>query len=167
MTVPEIYEYAVKNPRAAEFSTLDTLVSSTGALCAYSGLRHGRSPKDKRVVLDDLTKDEIWWGNINIPISPQSNRFCRDIAVKYLNTKRNLYVIDGYAGWDPEYRIKCRIVTTRTYHALFMRNMMIRPTKEELKRDFSKDENIDFHIFNAGELHAPLPIDGLASDTSI
>lgn len=48
-----------------------------------------------------------------------------------------------------------------------MKNMLIRPTNEELQRDFSDDKNIDFHIFNAGELHCPLPVPGVASDTSI
>lgn len=72
-----------------------------------------------------------------------------------MNTKKKLYVIDGYAGWDPLYRLKCRIVCSRAYHALFMKNMLIRPTDEELSMDFSNDENIDFHVFNAGELKAP------------
>lgn len=64
-----------------------------------------------------------------MPISLDTNRFCRDIAIKYLNTLPRLYVVDGYAGWDPEYRLKCRIVTSRPYHALFMRNMLIKPSK--------------------------------------
>lgn len=103
-------------------------MSSTGAFVAYSGTRYGRSPKDKRVVLNDLTKDDIWWGEVNKPISPESNKFCRDLAIKYLNTKKNLFIIDGYAGWDPEHRLKCRIVCSRAYHAIFMKNMLIRPT---------------------------------------
>jgi len=50
------------------------------------------------------------------------------IAIDYLNTVPRLYVVDGYAGWDPKYRQKIRIVCTRAYHALFMRNMLIKPT---------------------------------------
>lgn len=143
------------------------MLSSTGALVAYSGTRTGRSPKDKRVVLDATTKDDIWWGEVNKPISPEANRFCRDIAIKFLNTEKKLYIIDGYAGWDPKYRLKCRIVAGRPYHALFMKNMLIRPTEEELERDFSRDENIDFHVFNAGETLCPQPIEGTASPTTI
>lgn len=51
-------------------NTLDTTITDTGALCAYSGLRTGRSPTDKRTVLDEVTKDTVWWGKVNIPISP-------------------------------------------------------------------------------------------------
>jgi len=124
-------------------------------MVAYSGLRTGRSPKDKRIVEDSVTKDKIWWGKVNIPISEASNKFSHDLAIKYLNNARNLYIVDGYAGWDPEYRLKCRIVCSRAYHALFMNNMLIRPTQEEFARDFVDDEKIDFHVFNAGELQAP------------
>jgi phosphoenolpyruvate carboxykinase (ATP) len=98
-------------------------------MVAYSGTRYGRSPKDKRVIKDALTEKDVWWGNVNMPLSTEVNRFCRDLAVKYLNTKEKLYVMDGYIGWDPEYRLKCRIVCSRAYHALFMKNMLIRPTE--------------------------------------
>jgi len=136
-------------------------------LVAYSGIRTGRSPTDKRVVEDDLTRGDISWGKVNIPITPAANKFSRDVAIKYLNTKGKIYVVDGYAGWDPLYRLKCRIVCSRPYHALFMKNMLIRPTEEELAKDFSEDENIDFHVFNAGDYHAPLPIEGVKSTTSV
>lgn len=55
-----------------------------------------------------------------------------EIAINYLNNRSRIYVIDGYAGWDPLYRLKVRIYCTRAYHALFMRNMLIVPTEEEL-----------------------------------
>lgn len=89
------------------------------------------------------------------------------MAVKYLNCRGTLYIVDGYVGWDPQYRLKTRILCSRPYHALFMKNMLIRPTEEELAKDFSDDNNIDFHVFNAGELHCPLPIAGVKTDTSI
>lgn len=92
-----------------------------------------------------------------MPIKPEVNRFCRDIAIKYLNTLPGIYVVDGYAGWCEDYRLKCRIVCSRPYHALFMKNMLIRPTREELARDFTDDSKIDFHVFNAGDYNAPLP----------
>ena len=56
----------------------------------------------------------------------------RERAIDYLNTQNTLYVFDGFAGWDPDYRIKIRVITSRAYHCLFMNNMLIRPTKEEL-----------------------------------
>lgn len=59
-----------------------------------------------------------------------------------------LFIIDGYAGWDVNHRLRIRVFCTRPYHALFMKNMLIRPTEEELKKDFNGD--VDFYIFNAG-----------------
>jgi phosphoenolpyruvate carboxykinase (ATP) len=165
--VPQLYEEAVKSPLPADFDTRPTTISSTGALVAYSGMRTGRSPTDKRIVDDDLTHNDVWWGPVNKPISTEQNRFCRDLAVRYLNTRRNLFVVDGYAGWDPEYRLKIRVLCSRPYHALFMKNMLIRPTASELERDFAQDKDIDFHIFNAGELLAPQPIPGTATPTSV
>ena len=61
-----------------------------------------------------------------------SFEFLEDMAINYLNTREKLFVVDGYAGWDPDYRIKVRVIASRAYHGLFMRNMLIRPTKEEL-----------------------------------
>ncbi len=105
------------------------MISSTGALVAYSGLRTGRSPKDKRVVLDETTKDEVWWGNVNIPIKPDVYNLLEDIAVNYLNSRKKIFIVDGYAGYDVNHRMKFRILTTRAYHAIFMRNMLIMPSQ--------------------------------------
>lgn len=55
-----------------------------------------------------------------------------DIAKNYFNTRKRLYVVDGYAGYDKEDRVRIRVVCTRAYHALFMTNMLIRPTTGEL-----------------------------------
>lgn len=153
LSVAELYEFSMVKYEPADPETRLTLISNTGAMCAYSGSRTGRSPLDKRVVLDKNTEKDVWWGDVNIPIPPDSYKLVEESAVAYLNNRPKLYVTDAYLGWDPRYRLKCRIVTTRAYHALFMRNMLIVPTEEELKRDFN--ENIDFYIFNAGEMQAP------------
>ena len=87
----------------------------------------------------------------------------RERAIDYLNTRDRLYVFDGFAGWDPKYRIKVRIVCARAYHALFMRNMLIRPTEAELA-DFGQP---DFTIFNAGECPANRYTTGMTSTTSV
>ena len=149
----ELYEFGISRFNPADPDTRLSVISTTGAYCAYSGERTGRSPKDKRVVLDSKTKDQIWWGEVNIPIPPETIRVIEDLAVEYLNNRRRVFITDGYLGWDPRYRLKCRILTTRSYHALFMRNMLIVPTDEELRRDFT--DKIDFHIINAGEFKAP------------
>ncbi|KAL9655381.1 hypothetical protein ABK040_011222 [Willaertia magna] len=155
--VPVLYEQALKNEKG-------TLITDTGALVAYSGIKTGRSPKDKRVVQDEqTTTDGVWFGPVNIPLTEDSFMVNRERAVDYLNTREQLYVFDGYAGWDTKYRIKIRIISTRAYHALFMRNMLIRPTQQELI-DFGEP---DYVIYNAGEFPANRYTKGMTSSTSI
>jgi len=67
---------------------------------------------------------------VNIPISPKGFARNRRRAIDFLNIRPRLFIIDGYAGWDEEYRMKCRVVSTRPYHALFMKQMLIRAPLE-------------------------------------
>lgn len=90
-------------------------------------------PKAKSFVNDLVREKEIGWGDINKRISGQSFTILEDLAINYLNTRKRLYVVDGFAGWDPEERVKIRVVCTRAYHALFMNNMLVRPTLQELE----------------------------------
>jgi phosphoenolpyruvate carboxykinase (ATP) len=90
-------------------------------------------------------------------------RINHERAVDYLNTRPQLYVFDGFAGWDPKYRIKVRVVCARAYHALFMRNMLIRPTEEELQNYGTPD----FTILNAGQFPANRYTSGMTSTTSV
>ncbi|GAA5804605.1 phosphoenolpyruvate carboxykinase [ATP] [Helicostylum pulchrum] len=140
-----------------------TVISSAGALCAYSGKKTGRSPKDKRIVEEPSSVKDVWWGPVNTPISERVFLINRERAIDYLNTRPRLFVFDGYAGWDPKYRIKVRIVASRAYHLLFMRNMLIRPTEEELENFGTPD----FTIFNAGEFPANRYTTGMSSTTSV
>ncbi|ORZ20581.1 phosphoenolpyruvate carboxykinase [ATP] [Absidia repens] len=140
-----------------------TVISSAGALCAYSGKKTGRSPKDKRIVEEETSKDDIWWGPVNTPISEKVFSINRERAIDYLNTRPRLYVFDGYAGWDVKLRKKVRVVASRAYHLLFMRNMLIRPTEEELENFGTPD----FTIFNAGEFPANRYTTGMTSTTSV
>lgn len=73
-------------------------------------------------------------------------------------------MVDGYAGWDPATRLKIRVFCTRPYHALFMKNMLIRPSNDELEKDFRE---VDFHIFNAGPMAASNRIPGVGSETCV
>jgi len=84
----------------------DSVISNMGAMCAYSGEKTGRTPKDKRIVEEETTKDKVWWGDVNIPLSEESFAKNRARGVDYINTRRKIYIFDGYAGWDPKYRIK-------------------------------------------------------------
>lgn len=125
-------------------------LTSTGALVAYSGSKTGRSPKDKRIVLNDQSKD-IWWGDINIPLSEELFELYTDYAVKYLSNRLSkIDIVDAYAGWDPKYRVGVRVYSTNPYHSLFMKNMLVgfRDKKEEFE---FKPEVV---IYNVG--HIPL-----------
>ena len=84
-------------------------------------------------------------------------------SVEYLRTRENVYVVDGYAGWDPAYRIKVRLVCARAYHALFLYNLLIRPEPAELQ-SFGEP---DFLIFNAGGQAADRRIPEVESTTSV
>src|SRR6476620_5614705 len=107
-------------------------IADTGALIAFSGTKTGRSPTDKRVVDHPGSHDDVWWGSVNVPIDADTFETNRERAIDYLNTRQRLYVVDAFAGWDEKNRAKIRVICTRPYHALFMHNMLIRPSKEEL-----------------------------------
>lgn len=153
--IASLYEDAIMNEGA--------VISSSGALINFSGKKTGRSPKDKRIVYEETSKDDVWWGPVNIKMDEHTFEINRERAIDYLNTRENVYVFDGYAGWDPKYRIKVRIVASRAYHALFMHNMLIRPTPEELA-DFGTP---DFTIYNAGQFPANRFTTGMTSTTSV
>jgi phosphoenolpyruvate carboxykinase (ATP) len=100
---------------------------------------------------------------VNIPLDPAAFASNRERARDYLNTRERLYCFDGFAGWDPKYRLKIRVICSRPYHALFMHTMLIRPTRAELE-SFGKP---DFTIYNAGEFPANRLTPGVGSRTSI
>ncbi|KAK0249230.1 Protein kinase C-like 1 [Friedmanniomyces endolithicus] len=154
-SVPALYEDALVYETGSA-------ITSTGALSAYSGAKTGRSPSDKRIVKEEGSEKEIWWGPVNKPMSPDVWRINRERAVDYLNTRNRIYVIDGYAGWDERYRINVRVVCARAYHALFMRNMLIRPTRKELE-----GFHPDYVIYNAGAFPANRFTTGMTSSTSV
>jgi phosphoenolpyruvate carboxykinase (ATP) len=151
-----LYELALRNEKGST-------ISSTGSLIAYSGKKTGRSPTDKRVVDEPEVRDDVWWGPVNIKLDPQSFTINRERAIDYLNTRERLYVIDAFAGWDPKYRLKIRVICARAYHALFMHNMLIRPTDAELE-SFGDP---DYVIFNGGGFPANKHTTGMTSSTSI
>ncbi|KAG4421022.1 hypothetical protein IFR04_005891 [Cadophora malorum] len=137
-------------------------ITSTGALTAYSGAKTGRSPLDKRIVKEPSSENEIWWGPVNKPMTPDVWRINRERAIDYLNTRNRIYVVDGFAGWDKKYQIKVRVVCARAYHALFMRNMLIRPDRKDLEHFHP-----DYTIYNAGSFPANRYTEGMTSGTSV
>ena len=153
--VAQLYEEAVRKEGA--------VIASSGALINLSGKKTGRSPKDKRIVYEETSKDDIWWGPVNIKLDEHTFEINRERAIDYLNTRDDIYVFDGFAGWQPKYRIKVRVICARAYHALFMHNMLIRPTREELE-NFGEP---DFTIYNAGHFPANRFTTGMTSSTSV
>ena len=135
-SVPQLYEIALRYEEG-------TSISNTGALMVYSGQKTGRSPKDKRIVRNQESEQHIDWGEINIELDEQTFMINRERGIDYLNTRKRLFVVDAFAGWDPTYRIKVRVICTRAYHALFMQNMLIMPSEEELE-NFGEPDYVIF-----------------------
>ena len=156
MSTPALYEIALRSEKG-------TAMSDVGALLVYSGEKTGRSPKDKRVVRHPDSENNIDWGDINIELDEHTFMVNRERAIDYLNTRSKLFVVDAFAGWDPKYRLKIRIICTRAYHALFMQNMLIMPTEDELA-NFGEP---DYVIYNAGSFPANRHTSKMTSKTSI
>ncbi|BAT75120.1 Phosphoenolpyruvate carboxykinase [Vigna angularis] len=154
----ELYEQAIKYEKGS-------FLTSTGALATLSGAKTGRCPRDKRVVKDALTENELWWGkgSPNIEMDEHSFMVNRERAVDYLNSLDKVFVNDQFLNWDPKNKIKVRIVSARAYHSLFMHNMCIRPSLEELE-DFGTP---DFTIYNAGQFPCNRYTHYMTSSTSI
>ncbi|CAA6657843.1 unnamed protein product [Spirodela intermedia] len=142
-----------------------SFITSTGALATLSGAKTGRSPRDKRVVRDDTTEHELWWGkgSPNIEMDEHAFMVNRERAVDYLNSLDKVFVNDQFLNWDSEHRIKVRIVSARAYHSLFMHNMCIRPTPQELEHFGAPD----FTIYNAGQFPCNRYTHYMTSSTSI
>jgi len=113
-------------------------LASSDALAVNTGEFTGRSPKDRFIVKDDITKDQVWWdGTINIPFAEDKFDKLYDKVVKHLS-KKELYVRDAFAGAAKKYQIPLRVITELPWVSLFASNMFIKPTEDELD-DFSPE----------------------------
>ena len=95
-------------------------ITSSGGVATKSGEKTGRSPKDKRIVEQASIKDDVWWGEINVALNEKSFDAVRERAVGFLDTCEHLYVLDAFAGWDPDNQLKIRIICSRAYHACLL-----------------------------------------------
>ncbi|MCK9452396.1 MAG: phosphoenolpyruvate carboxykinase (ATP) [Bacteroidales bacterium] len=127
--------------------------TDTGAISVDTGIFTGRSPKDKFIVMDDISRDTVWWStqgkNDNRPLEPAKWDKLKKIASKELSDKK-LYVMDAYAGANPDTRLNVRFVVEVAWQAHFVKNMFIRPTEAELK-SFAPD----FVVLNASKTVNP------------
>ncbi len=131
------------------------VVSELGAVNVMTGDFTGRSPKDKYIVEDAITKDTIWWNsehakNDNKPISQKVWNELKETVVQQLSNKR-LFVIDSFCGANANTRLKVRFITEVAWQAHFVKNMFIRPSEEELA-DF---DDPDFVVLNASKTTNP------------
>lgn len=151
--------------RLYEFAIIDShaVIAASGALATRSGDKTGRSPKDKRIVDSPPSSEHIWWGDVNIRLTERSYLINRQRALDYLSTRPRIFVFDGLAGWDPRYQIKVRVIAESAYHALFMHNMLIRPSDQQLA-EFGQP---DLLIINAGSFPANPYTPQMTSRTSI
>ena len=111
-------------------------ISELGAANVMTGIFTGRSPKDKYIVMDDSTRDTMWWtsesaSNDNKPVSPEVWKDLKETVVAQLSGKP-LYVIDAFCGANEDSRLKVRFIMEVAWQAHFVKNMFIRPTQEEL-----------------------------------
>ena len=125
-------------------------LTELGAVNVMTGIYTGRSPKDKFIVMDDVSKDTVWWtseefANDNKPASQEAWAACKALAQKELSGKK-LYVMDVFCGTNPDTRMGIRFVMEVAWQAHFVKNMFIAPTEEELQ-NFEPD----FVVYNASK----------------
>ena len=112
------------------------ILTTSGAVSVDTGIFTGRSPKDKYIVHDAVSENTVWWSTIgkndNKPITPEIWGHLKDIVAKQLSGKK-LYVVDAYAGANPDSRLNVRFILEVAWQAHFVKNMFIRPSDEELK----------------------------------
>lgn len=140
----ELIEEAIKNREGH--------LADTGALTVDTGKFTGRAPKDKFVVEDEITKDTVWWGNVNQPISPENFDRIYNKMIGYLE-ERKVYVRDMYAGADKTHRLRVRFINTFAWHNLFTYNMFLQPESYKLEAFEPNFTVIDCPGFSADPEH--------------
>jgi phosphoenolpyruvate carboxykinase (ATP) len=106
------------------------MVVAGGALAAETGHHTGRSPKDKHTVIDALTEHSVWWEGNRKQTQEQFNNLLQDFLAHAKG--KTLFAQDLYGGADAEYRIKTRVYTELAWHSLFIRQLLIRPDRNEI-----------------------------------
>jgi len=107
-------------------------LAAGGSLVAGTGKRTGRSPKDKFTIKDAVTEDKVAWGSANQPFPPDKFDALYERVLDHLKGKE-LFVQDLFCGADPQYTLPIQVINEYAWHSLFVRQLFIRPTAEELK----------------------------------
>ncbi len=154
LPVAELVEHTVRRGEG--------VLGLEGPLVVTTGEHTGRSPDDRFVVEEPASQKQVWWGKVNRPM-PQAafDRLFHRVGA-YLQG-RDLYVFDGYAGADPRYRLKVRVICELPWHCLFARNMFVREEDGETLAGFEPD----FTVIDAARFQADPGRDGTRSPTFI
>ncbi len=124
-----LYEHAIRRAEG--------VLAHSGPFVAVTAPYTGRSPKDRFIVREPSTEESIWWGEINQPFAPEDFACLHSDVLAYFQN-REVFVQDVYAGADPDYRLRVRVISESAWHSLFVYNMFILPSPEE-RRDFVPD----------------------------
>ncbi|MFG6119508.1 MULTISPECIES: phosphoenolpyruvate carboxykinase (ATP) [Thalassobacillus] len=160
-------ENVLKNLSVAQLvektlSRNEGVLTSTGAVRATTGTYTGRSPKDKFIVQDEISKDTVAWGPVNKPIDEDVFTRLYHKVLDYLRAKNEVFIFDGYAGADENYRLPIQVINELAWHNLFARQMFIRPKEEELA-----GHEAEFTVISAPNFKADPAIDGTNSEAFI
>nr|XP_061808126.1 phosphoenolpyruvate carboxykinase (ATP)-like [Nerophis lumbriciformis] len=143
----QLYEHAIRRGEA--------ILAKEGPLLAVTGPHTGRTPQAKRLVREPGSEGDVWWGKVNAEIEQSKfNGLAAKIRQHYVG--RDAFVFDGYAGADPQYRLKVRVVNENAWQNLFAQNMFVRETDDSKLEDFTPE----FTILHAPSLHADPEVDG-------
>ena len=153
LSTPQLVEAAIARGEAS--------LAANGALVALTGARTGRSPRDKFIVRDGITRDAVDWGKVNQPFDPDKFQALLDRVVAHMR-ERDLYVLDLFAGADENYRLPVQIIAEYAWHALFVKQLFRRPLFKELA-----SHKPEFIIIAAPEFEAVPERDGTKSSTFI
>jgi phosphoenolpyruvate carboxykinase (ATP) len=137
------------------------VIAHQGPIIANTGEHTGRSPDDKFFVREPSSAERIWWGDINRPIAPEHFETLKRRMLAYLQGKE-VFIQDCYAGADPTYRIKVRVITEQAWHSLFTHNLFLRATADE-----AAAYTPEYTIIHAPNFHADPQIDGTNSATFV
>ncbi len=154
LSVPALYEEAVRRREG--------LMAADGPLVCRTGQHTGRSPNDKFIVREPTSEDKVWWSKVNRPLEPQFFEALHRRMLHYVEG-RELFVQDCYAGADPRYRLRVRIITDQAWHSLFAKHMFI-PIPELHDRPA---EDPEFTVIDVPGLHAEPAANGTNSEVFI
>lgn len=137
------------------------MLSGRGALVVRTGQFTGRSPKDKYIVRDAVTETTVAWNSVNQPLTPEQFGGIWDRVRSYLSGGE-IIVQDLLAGADPDYTMPIRVITQRAWHALFARQLFIRPN-----RGYLEEHDPEFTLVFVPDFHCDPAVDGTRTETCI